>query len=60
VFEDRIVGLDQEVLEQLVGVDVDEQRVVGAVGDRGITRVRPRIPSFPWSTASAISAGGLV
>ena len=33
VVEDGIVWLDEEVLEQLVGLNVDEQRVVGATCD---------------------------
>ncbi len=33
VVEDRIVWLDEEVLEQLVGLNVDEQGVVGAARD---------------------------
>ena len=32
--EDRIVGLDKKTFDQLVGVDVDKQRVVGTVSDR--------------------------
>ncbi len=33
VIEDRIVWLDEEVLEELVGLNVDEQGMVGAACD---------------------------
>ena len=42
MIEDRIVGLDEEVLEQFVGLDVDEQGVVGAPDDRCLAQRPPK------------------
>jgi len=42
VVEDRIVWLDEEVLEQLVGLNVDEQGVVGAACDGSCSQCPPQ------------------
>src|SRR3984893_6832305 len=51
VVEDRIVWLDEEVLEQLVRLNVDEQGVVGATRDRSRSQHPPKEPETTLARA---------